>query len=110
MGYNYGSTVGAWDFGASRLVLEMDCLEAVETLEDLQQHNMGTSSISKEIQAMLMRDWEVQLVWGRRETNILAHMLAHRALDVGASVIRFNDTPDFIVGVVDQDRLLIVEQ
>ena len=47
---------------------------------------------------------------GRREANKLAHMLAHRALDVGAGVIRFNGTPDFIVGVVDQDMLLIVEQ
>ena len=42
MGYNYGSTVGAWDFGANRLMLETDCLEAVESLEDLQQHNMET--------------------------------------------------------------------
>ena len=99
----------AWDFGASRLVLETDCLEAVETLEDLQQHNMETSSISKEIQAMLMRDWEVQIVWERREANKLAHMLAHRALDIGAGV-RFNGTLDFIAGVVDRDKLLIVEQ
>ena len=59
---------------------------------------------------MLIRDSEVQIVWGRREANKLAHMLAHRALDIGAGVIKFNGTLDFIAGVVDQDRLLIVEQ
>ena len=96
----------SWDYGARCLVLETDCLEAVQILEDLSESDFANSSIIREIKSMLNRDWDVQITWCNREANKLADLLARQAMEIGAGVVNFREVPDFIAAEVEQERLL----
>ena len=98
-----------WDYGIKSVVIETDCLEVVECLNNLPMETSEHGHIFEEIEGMLRRDWEAHVSWCRREANCLADSLAKRALEIAPGVVNFTYVPDFIAAVVEQEKLLVVQ-
>ena len=105
MGIKFGLRC-CWDLGVRNVVIENDCLEAVDLIEDETVDPQDNEEVVDEIREMLKREWDVQLCWCRREANKVADSLAKRALKIGAGVVQFVDVPLFIFDLIEQEKLL----
>ena len=83
----------SWNFGVRHLVIESDCLELVQEIEKIRADDTDgfIQSEMKEIMSFFHRDWELQIVWCRREANRVAISLAKHTLIAGRGVVSFEN-------------------
>ncbi|KAF7833065.1 Non-LTR retroelement reverse transcriptase [Senna tora] len=83
----------AWNAGFKKLVIETDCLTAVNIITDSVQRSHPCFAMLSRINAWFMLDWEVEVVHTLREGNEAADALAAKALMEPMGLVTLHDPP-----------------
>ena len=93
----------SWEFGVRHLILESDCLELVQDIEQYREMDGNGTNEMEEILSLCRRAWDVQILWCNRERNSVADLLARYALTVGAGVVQFKEVSAHVAAKVKQE-------
>ena len=74
-------------------MIESNCLELVQEIERNRDSNRFVLDEMKEIMSFFHRAWELQVVWCKRDVNVVADYLAKHALTLGNGFVSFNEVP-----------------
>ncbi|CAN1126018.1 Putative ribonuclease H protein At1g65750 [Linum perenne] len=67
----------AWDLGAKKVILELDSLAAVLSIQEPSTWDSRHGPTLRQIQLLRSRDWQVVVQHCYREDNRVADLLAH---------------------------------
>ena len=97
----------SWDFGVKHLVVESDCFELVQQIENSRSDvfQEGPEEL-KEILLFFVRPWELHIAWCRREMNRVADRLAKHALLVGVGIVDFRQVPIEVADIEEGEMTL----
>ena len=93
----------ALDLGFQHAILETDSLVLVKALHDDIEFLLAVGLVLNEIRSMVNLFNELHYSHVKRESNIVAHKLAHHAICVSGAVVWMEDVPPLLFPVVSAD-------